>query len=104
MKKLAEFIGSTVLFVTTIGMAAIVNGFVVSFLWKWFITPVFNAPIITVAQSTGIFLIMRTFVGSNQKDKKPDENLVQLALDGLGKSLVIGSCILLTGWIVHLFL
>lgn len=51
------------------------EGFVVSTLWRWFLVPTLNAPIITAWQAAGIGMIvsMMTMVRKKDEDKTDEE-------------------------------
>lgn len=101
------FLGLIVILSTAglFALASIVNGYVLSVLWKWFIVPVFGVTPISIPVAIGIalvvsFLTHKTSYTRNEKDKKSD--LPTPA--SFGSIFLFPTFALLFGWIVQMFM
>ena len=89
------FLAGTALFV----VAVIFEGLVFSLLWKWFVVPVFGAPVLTIGYAIGVSLIVGMLTAKVRKQEhSPD--VVEVLSQGLATPLVF----LVIGWIVKAFL
>ena len=88
------FLSGTALFV----VAVIFEGFVLSILWKWFVVPVFGAPVLTITYAIGLALIVGMLTAKARKQEHAPE-LVEVLSQGLVTPLVF----LVIGWIVKAF-
>lgn len=87
------------LFVLYYILAIVIYGFTLSVLWGWFIVPVFEAPEITIIQSVGLSLTVKSFSGFRNKDND-SETTIDLFL-----SMFTGNITVLTiGFIVQIFI
>lgn len=78
------------------------NGFVISVLWGWFVVPVFGLPVLGVAQSIGLGVLVALVCPQPAQRKKVEGEKP----DGsaLISALLMPWMALLIGWIVTLFL
>jgi hypothetical protein len=86
--------------VVLIFFSLIFNGYTLSFLWKWFIIPMFNLPDFSLPHFIGLsltisFLTMRIDVREKFKDEHSRE---------LKMILVKPVLVLILGWIIQLFI
>lgn len=82
--------------------SALLNGYVLSILWKWFISGVFEIRQITISQAAGLSLIINYLTASfsnKQKDER-EHPFLQDFVTALAKPLFS----LLFGWIITLFM
>ncbi len=82
----------------------ILNGYVLSVLWGWFIVPAFNAPPLGLVSAIGIVLVV-SFMTHQGQYKRPDEQptltkIGEVFLTGMLKP-VVALCV---GWILLFFL
>lgn len=98
-------LGIAVFLVITIILSSVLNGWVLSILWSWFIVPYFSLPKISIAIAIGISLIvaMLTHQESNKKEDK-EETLTSIVITMLIKAIATPAIFLVFGWVVHLFL
>lgn len=81
--------------------AIFVGGFALLLLWKWFIVTIFHLQPLTIAQAIGLMVFTAFFKGYKKgEDTQTIHKLTLSFFETLGKI----SFILLTGWIVTLFL
>jgi hypothetical protein len=108
MNILARLIGSLTALVLVVSMVffftmigAIINGFVLSQLWAWFIVPYFGFVPLSIPVAYGFSLIMAFLtyhvVGLKAEDNK-DEKVKQL-----GVALIRPFMYLLIGWLAHAY-
>lgn len=90
--------GVLILFVLEI----LLNGYVLSKLWAWFMVPVFKLPVLTVTAAIGISLCLTFMV--NKPDFTGDEPTVK-ELVGVGiHSLIYSFFVLLIGYVISSFM
>ena len=83
---------------------ALFNGYALSIMWGWFITPVFDLPTLTVSSAIGISMIVgyltKTISITPKKDKKTDgESFLEASIHTVLKPTFA----LCFGWVVTLF-
>lgn len=78
-------------------LSTIVQGFVFSKIWAWFIVPALDAPHISIIEGIGI-MILFAFASA----KKP-ENLEGGAVGGFVYTIIFGAFVILAAYIVSLF-
>lgn len=84
-------------------ISPIINGFVFSKLWLWFIVPIFQIQPLRIVEAIGIiFLISFTFM-KNKKPVSKDKFWSKFA-SNLIFIILKASVVLFSGWIVTLFL
>lgn len=99
MALLLAIIGGVVLVGGSVTLAAIVNGFVLSTLWGWFIVPTFlGAPELGIVPAIGISLVVN-YMTSHYTGKDDRSIGAQFTYMVMYPALA-----LLIGWIVHLFM
>jgi len=54
-------------------LSALVNGLVLSVLWRWFMVPIFHMQVLTVAQAIGVCITLRSFTASASESSGDDE-------------------------------
>lgn len=82
--------------------AMIWSGFVLSYLWLWFIVPVFNAPPLSIPFAIGFSLVFGFINNSikNKDDDLSDESIIKALLSDSFKPAIY----LLIGYIVKGFI
>lgn len=106
-----ELLGRTVKGLVIIPAMAAVNfflhGFVASYLWTWFVTPVFGMPSPGLLYCIGLCMMAKYVsrgLGIEIRDKTDEEKIRErsmlqiLTLTLIGHTLVLGSA-----WVLHLF-
>jgi uncharacterized membrane protein len=84
-----------------IGFLAVVRGWVLCWLWLWFIVPVFGLPHLSIVQAIGFSLVVNFLTASLSEMKEEDKKPVsERAINGL----IFNFIALGIGYIVHLFL
>jgi putative Mn2+ efflux pump MntP len=92
----------------TIGvLAAVMSGWVITYLWQWFVMPVFDIRSISIVEAIGISMIASfltyQYQASRQKEKDnrtTEEHIIEMLQYGIFRPLgVLGGA-----YIVHLFL
>jgi hypothetical protein len=97
-----ETFGKFMLVILIMTVTLIINGFVFLKLWLWFIVPTFQMQPLRIIEAIGISLLI-SFIrtGKNKEDKKNFwENILNQTIFNLGVFIYV----LLTGWIITLFL
>jgi len=83
--------------------SSVLEGYVFSVLWGWFIVPTFNAPQLSVVSVIGIAMMLSFITYQYNKDKSEESvhrGFIRLILRSISLSIII----LLFGWILHLFM
>ena len=99
--------GISIILIVSIVLGAMLNGWVFSILWKWFVIPIFNLPALTVVQSIGLGMVVAMFNGKDKfsSDKKSDqESLWTVTLKAFFTAILTPLFTLLLAYIVTLFL
>lgn len=104
MKTFLAYIGGAVSVVAVTGFAAVLNGYALAKLWRWFIAPQFGLPTLSIPMAIGLALtigFLTKEVDNCQKEKKDAKTAtIEAFAVMLGKPIFA----LFTGWIVTLFL
>lgn len=86
-----------------IALSAILNGWVLSILWKWFMVPTLGLPDISLASAIGIALVI-SYLTYQPVDCEPKERETGEKVVYLGMLVLRPFFVLFFGWIVHLFM
>jgi hypothetical protein len=108
MSKSTRFLGGAILFLA-IPLGLIVRGFILSIVWRWFLTPL-GMPEIPVSLAIGVALVVSfltqkdsgDFSSKTNSDDDEDEFATNIA-KVLVNIFVIPFWLLLTAWVVHQF-
>lgn len=96
MAVMLAVLGTSVV-VGLIAFAAVIEGFVLTVLWRWFMVPL-GAPLLTIPTAIGIALIVGML--THQHSKQDDDAWIHKLVGGLtGPPLIL--CV---GWVVKQFL
>lgn len=97
-------LGLVTAFAVFIVISALLNGYVLSVFWGWFIVPVFDVPSITALQAYGLMLVVGLLKGhtpaSDDSKKSTADKLGEL----ITVSVFLPLFCLLFGYVVHLFM
>ena len=85
-------------------LSSVLNGFVLTILWKWFMIPVFSLPAINVPQAIGISMLISFLTHQQNGNKKEDKEQFELWVSLLFNALLNPLLVLGIAWIVQLFL
>jgi phosphoglycerol transferase MdoB-like AlkP superfamily enzyme len=77
----------------------IVDGLVLSILWKWFIVSIFNLPLLTIPSALGLSFLI-SYMKPYKKDGLKKEDLAEAITAAIVQPIIF----LLLGYIVHLFI
>jgi len=96
-----KYIGILASFVILVILNAIYSGYVLSILWGWFVSPVFNIAELTINSAIGISLVINFLTYQSDAAKEADKS------DFFGKLIariiIMPTTALIIGWIVTLF-
>lgn len=94
------------LFLILTPITIVLNGWVLSILWRWFIVPTFSLTPLSIAQALGLTCVLRLFAASRTKLTEEDRemSLVPYVIQQSGTSIAVPLMGLLYGWIIHLFM
>lgn len=82
----------------------IVNGWIVSLFWKWFIVPIFPVQPLTILQAYGIALLIGLLTKHEIDVKAPKRTTMEIVLRGISTVIVSPLITLGFGWIVFQFM
>lgn len=87
-------------------VSALANGFVLTKLWSWFITPVFDLPALSLVPAIGLGLVVSflTYQYTNSQSSKNDKSLMEVTISATLTAIIRPAFILLFGWFVQLFM
>jgi hypothetical protein len=84
--------------------SSVVNGFVLTILWKWFVIPVFSLPALNIPQAIGISMVIAFLTHQRVKNKDDNKEVFELWLSLFFYSVFYPLLVLGISWIVQLFL
>jgi hypothetical protein len=89
----------------SIPLGYILNGLALSVMWRWFMTPVFNLPALSIAQAIGVSIVVG-FLSYQHIDTKKDEGLSEeyKVMTAIVVTFLRPLFALFIAWIVHLFM
>jgi hypothetical protein len=86
------------------GLGTVLNGFVLTVLWRWFVLPVFKgAPALTIPTAIGLSLVVG-YLTYHEDSGNDDLSVGERFIYSLVITVVYPLVMLFFGWIVHLFL
>lgn len=94
-------IGATVTLILVIVLSSILNGWVLSILWGWFIVPIFELPSLPIAEAIGFATIV-TFL--TRHSTKTDGDKVSGWINVAVQLTIPPLAYLAFGYVVHLFM
>jgi len=96
-------IGTIVSISTLFTLSAIFRGFAFTYAWKWFIIPTFHVPPIDIATAIGFALIVGFFKPDKAEKDKPKQNIPELWIEAIARTVFEPVIFLFLGWIVSRF-
>jgi|SRR5579872_982799 len=99
-----KIIGWTATIVTSLVVSAVLNGYALSILWRWFIVPVFHAPPLAIPEAIGIGLMVEYLTHQVSADNDDDKTFSQRMAYGIPMAIFKPLWVLAIGWVVHLFI
>lgn len=104
MKALAVF-GAIVGVVIWMVFSSVVNGYVLSVLWGWFVVPTFNsAPELGIAPAIGIAMVVGYMTHQIHDCKKEERSISEEIWRGVGVTTLRPLLALFFGSVIHLFM
>jgi hypothetical protein len=96
------------IFIVPIGLAILaLDAWVGTYLWGWFVVPIFKLPILSVPAAMGIIITWRLFRGQIDTYSKPTEDQTpaekKQASGKLFTMLLSPLCVLGLGWLIQHF-
>lgn len=95
--KLFTFVGKTIAGILVYALGVVVRGYVVSWLWLWFIVPLWGLAALTVNQSIGLSFIIAVLTHGSKKKKESDISFFKIVID----SIILNLSILFLGWMLY---
>ena len=84
-------------------ISPIINGFVITKLWLWFIVPTFEADPLRLVEAIGLMFLINYIKAKRDKEADKDKFCEQFATNMIYLILMAGFA-LLSGWIVQMFM
>ncbi len=95
-------IGYITSFVAVVALGSLLNGFVLSTLWGWFIVTAFTGmPALTLGRAVGVSMVVSYLTYHGSKGKEDDEEYGDWLLKRVSMTVVYCGLTLLIGYIVH---
>lgn len=85
-------------------VASIMNGWVLSILWGWFIVPLFGLPLLSIPESIGFALVIGILSKNQTTSSSKDKDTSTLVAEIIGYGIFSPLFFLFMGWIIKLFL
>lgn len=99
--KILGYVTTLVVFIV---ISALLNGYVLSVFWGWFVVPVFDVASITTLQAYGIMLTVGLLKGSASTNNDSNKSTADKLGELLATSIFMPLFCLFFGYIVHLFM
>ena len=84
-------------------ISPIINGFVITKLWLWFVVPTFEANPLRVVEAIGLMFLINYIKAKRDNEADKDKFWEQFATNIIFMFLMAGFA-LLSGWIVQMFM
>tara|TARA_Y100000034_G_scaffold48390_1_gene59756 strand:+ start:7165 stop:7476 length:312 start_codon:yes stop_codon:yes gene_type:complete len=101
-----EFIGCLLLALGGLGMIislSIIHGWVLTYLWAWFVVPIFSVPELTIAQAMGLSLIIGMWTYNPQATQQQEDEDKYKALARFVAICLRPFIVLFIGYIIKQF-
>lgn len=99
--KFTGCIGTLALLGCALTVATIMNG---SMLCKWFITPVFGAPSLSILQAIGVAMVLSLLTPGLQSKTNKRKDYTDLIVQYVGKIILYLIIVVAIGWLVSVLL
>ena len=96
MSSLLKVIG----FIALLPLIVFLNGWAASVLWKWFVVPVFDLPLLGVMEAVGIALVVYAFTPTRYNEEDSNDEPAKKIFVGITLPILLVGI----GWIYTLFL
>lgn len=92
-------VGIAIIFVVGI----LLHGVAIQYIWKWFITDIFDVAELSLRQALGLGLVVGYLAKGNQtnKDEEKSDSVGEAILKGIIQVIATPSFVLLFGYIIH---
>lgn len=81
----------------------LLQGFVISTLWRWFCVPVFHVSILTMAQAIGLGVLI-SYASNIPSKKNETKNSIEAIIESVCEKVMFAVFALLIGYITTLFM
>ena len=103
--RLLGCLGLIALVAVTVIISTVINGWVLSVMWRWFISTTFGVAPLTITNAIGLSLLVSLLTNQRDKTKKKDtQEFSKEFIDVTSYTIIMPLTILAIGWVVHLFL
>lgn len=85
-------------------LSSILNGYVLSVLWGWFMVPIFHLPSLSLAQAIGVSIVVGMLTRKTAANGNKDEDMKKLFKELVIESLLYPVLVLAIGAVVHQFI
>lgn len=96
-------IGSVTVVIGYIVLTSVMNGWVLTYLWQWFVMPVFDIRSILIVEAIGISMIA-TFLARHASRQKENRTIEEQKIEAIQYGILHPLIVLGVAYIVHLFL
>jgi hypothetical protein len=100
MVTFLAIVSAAVFLIIVIGVRAIMNGFVLSVLWNWFMVPIFTLPELTIISAIGLTMVISWMTYHVETRKKETEELKTFWVLFFLRPILVLSI----GYIIHCFM
>lgn len=97
MSEFGEIVFGTLMLAITM----IVNGWGLSVVWNWYVPAIFGLPYLTLAQSLGLSIVIRMFVGSSSGESDKNKTFVERMLFTTILSVIMTLLFVGLAWVVR---
>jgi len=85
-------------------VGALLNGWVLTKLWAWFVAPVFGVQTLTLIPAIGLSLVVAYLTHQQRKNNNKGKDTTTLIAENIGEIVVYPLFVLLVSWVVVQFM
>lgn len=97
-------LGLLTIVIVSVIVSVLMNGWVLSILWGWFISPLFGLPPLSVASAIGLALIFGMFMRTDNLNEDKTKNLGEMIVFLVAQAVLSPLFTLFVGWIVKQYI
>jgi hypothetical protein len=99
-----SYFGLAVLAVVSVVVGALMNGWVLSILWGWFVLPLFGLPSLSIPKAIGLALVVGVLTKQDTQSESSNKETSNPIMALIARAVFAPLFVLLIGWVVKLYI
>lgn len=91
-------------FLVMLVLSTVLNGYVLTNLWNWFVVDTFNAPSLALSEAIGVVLVVSFLTRDDAAHSENDKDISNAVIKASALAVTRPILALLMGWIITLFM